>query len=717
MTYGVANTLGAQSFTLECWFMRTGTGAFTTTGTGGVLAIPLISKGMAEGDNSTLDMNYFLGINSTTKVTDRSYGPSNVLVADFEEGTGSSSPGLNHPVAGVTPIANDVWYHAAVTYDVSNRQWRLYLNGNLEKDTLLAAGTRFPQFNSTQHAALGTALQSNGLPGASTYGPGYFNGIIDEARIWNYARTEEEIQATVNSQITAFQTGLLARWGLNEGTGTNVNSSAGTIVTGTITGTSYSWTTPGAPFNISFTTPADPSNLSATPLPGNNIILAWADNSGNETGFEIERSTTGAGGPFTPLATVLTNIITYTDQNLTEGNSYCYQVRAISDFGPSVNYSNISCATSQTDPNNALGLNTGSYVTFGAATSLASQNFTVEAWFRRTGTGTSSTTGSDGIDIIPILAKGAPEADNSLVDANYILGINTSGNVIGADFEEGTLSATPGLNHPLSGTTAIQNDVWYHAAATFSDGVFSVYLNGVLEDSETLGAAIWPQGSSTQHSALGTMLESDGISTNGFFTGVIDEARIWNYARSEADIQSTINSQIVASQTGLLARWGLNEGTGTAVNGSAGTSVNGTIVNTGYSWVNPGAPFDLSFTSLVAPTNLGATVLSTTSVRLDWTDNSDNETGFEIERSTTGSSGPYTLLASVSPDAVSYTDLGLAPATEYCYRVRATGDQGNSGYSNTSCATTTSNNATVSFQDGVNGYSGTVDTYIWSATI
>ena len=265
VTFGQAtSTLGVQSFTLECWFKRTGTGAFTTTGTSGVLAYPLITKGMAEADNSTSDMNYFLGINSTTVVATRSYGPPNVLVADFEEGTGATSPGLNHPVAGITPIVNDIWYHAAVTYDVTTRRWQLFLNGNLEKDTVLAAGTRFPQFNSIQHAALGTALQANGLPGSSTYGPGYFNGVMDEVHIWNYAKTQAEIRATINSQITTTQTGLLARWGLNEGTGTIVNGSAGTSVTGTIIGTGSSWPTPGAPFNISFTPPVAPSALTAS---------------------------------------------------------------------------------------------------------------------------------------------------------------------------------------------------------------------------------------------------------------------------------------------------------------------------------------------------------------------------------------------------------------------------------------------------------------------
>ncbi|HET7498265.1 MAG TPA: FlgD immunoglobulin-like domain containing protein, partial [Candidatus Eisenbacteria bacterium] len=70
--------------------------------------------------------------------------------------------------------------------------------------------------------------------------------------------------------------------------------------------------------------------------------------------------------------------------------------------------------------------------------------------------------------------------------------------------------------------------------------------------------------------------------------------RIWNAARTQSDIQGTINAQISTPAAGLVARWALDEGSGTAVGGSAGTSVNGTITGTAYAWVS-GAPFNLAF--------------------------------------------------------------------------------------------------------------------------
>jgi hypothetical protein len=64
----------------------------------------------------------------------------------------------------------------------------------------------------------------------------------------------------------------------------------------------------------------------------------------------------------------------------------------------------------------------------------------------------------------------------------------------------------------------------------------------------------------------------------GFFTGIIDEVRIWNYARSEAEINSTMYSEI-PSATGLLGRWGLNEDGGTIANNSVVSGPNGTLLN------------------------------------------------------------------------------------------------------------------------------------------
>src|SRR6266508_753981 len=75
------------------------------------------------------------------------------------------STGLNHQVFGATTVTNNVWHHAAATYDGTT--WKLYLDGVL--DGSLTVGQP-PRSDSVQHAALGTAMTSTGAAA------GFFQG-------------------------------------------------------------------------------------------------------------------------------------------------------------------------------------------------------------------------------------------------------------------------------------------------------------------------------------------------------------------------------------------------------------------------------------------------------------------------------------------------------------------------------------------------------------
>jgi len=760
VTFGDPAALDLAQFTVECWFRRDGAGTPNSTGGSGVTAVPLIAHGGPEAETpANVNMNYFLGIRS-----------DGLLCADFEEGAAGSSPGLNHPVSGTTVISNGVWYHAAATYDGTT--WRLYLNGNLEGT--LAVGQPV-ESGTIQHASLGTTLQSNGLPPASS--SLWFNGAIDEARIWDSARSRASIVSTLNTEITGATPGLVARWGLNEDALTTVANSAGGVINGTVTGTNWGWTA-GSPFNVPIPTPpAAPSGLTAstiattqidlawtdvattetgyeversttgiagaytlfaslpagstsysntglspateycyriravnlgggsaydgpacattqTPVPPaaptglvagatsfSQVHLAWIDNSSDETGFEVERSTTGIGGTYSLVTTLGAGAVAYDDLNRTPLTETCYRVRAISGAGGSA-YAGPACATT---PGSALDFGSAgtTYVTFGDPAALDLAQFTVECWFRRDGAGAAISTGVNGITAVPLVTHGAPEADGSTVDANYFLGIRSSDGVLCADFEEGAGGATPGSNHPVAGVTPVGSG-WHHAAATYDGATWKLYLDGNLEATLAVGQPV--QSGSIQRAALATALTSTG-GTNGFFDGVLDEVRVWSAARTQAEIQASANTPITAPTTGLAARWGLDEGSGTAVNGSAGTTVNGTITGANFTWTGA-APFNLSFTPPDAPAGLSASAATPGQISLAWTDLSTNEAGFEIQRSTTGIAGTYTLLTTVAVNTTTYADLGLDPSTEYCYRVRAVNGAGVSTYAGPACATT-----------------------------
>ncbi|MEW6330692.1 MAG: DUF5050 domain-containing protein [Pseudomonadota bacterium] len=93
-----------------------------------------------------------------------------------------------------------------------------------------------------------------------------------------------------------------------------------------------------------------------------------------------------------------------------------------------------------------------------------------------------------------------------------------------------------------------------------------------------------------------------------------------------------------------------------------------------------------------APSTLTANALSQSNIALTWQDNSNNETGFKIERKT-GPTGTFTEIATAGSVSGSgsggyYENTGLTAGTNYCYRLRAYNTAGDSSYTSESCATT-----------------------------
>jgi hypothetical protein len=171
----------------------------------------------------------------------------------------------------------------------------LYLDGC--EDARLVVG-RPPASATTQHASIGSALTSTGAAA------GFFDGAIDEVRVWGAARTPAQIRAGMLAAATGAEPGLLGRWGLDEGSGTTAPNSVAGGPTGTITGPG--WTrVPGAPFGdpdapaVAVLSPNGAERL----IVGQPATVTW--NAGDCFGVasvDLEISRGGPAGPWEPIA-------------------------------------------------------------------------------------------------------------------------------------------------------------------------------------------------------------------------------------------------------------------------------------------------------------------------------------------------------------------------------------------------------------------------------
>jgi fibronectin type 3 domain-containing protein len=456
---------------------------------------------------------------------------------------------------------------------------------------------------------------------------------------------------------------------MNEGAGTVANNTVGTAnVNGALTG-GPTWTSGFAVPPPDTTPPAAPTNFAASAAPNTGITLSWTANSESDlAGYNLYRATSSpVSTSGAPLNASLLTSPAYTDSAITAGTTYFYRVVAVDTSSNKSAGSNEASAT--LTGNYALQLNGSSQYARTSGATLSPSQFTLELWLKRAAGGVTQSTGTGGVDAYPLITKGRAEAENANADVNYFLGIDSGGHLV-ADFEEAQSGATPSKNHPVTGASTIPVDgAWRHVAATYDGTTWRLYLDGDLDGSLTVGQPA--NIANTGATAIGSSLNAVApITAAGFFSGTIDEARIWNAARTQSQIQATRAAEITTPTPNLIAAWNANDGIGSSVvDSSGGGNVASTIGSPSWvaGFVAPaynGAPT----VALVAPVD-GA-VGTTTSPSLSVT--ATDPEGGNLSVSFYGraySSGVFSLIATnsavVSGTASSTTWAGRGEGQRY----------------------------------------------------
>jgi hypothetical protein len=276
--------------------------------------------------------------------------------------------------------------------------------------------------------------------GQSSFGGG-FNGTLDEVRIWSTARTQAEIQANKNSEVSS-GTGLLAAYHCNQGTAN-----------------------------------------------GNNIgITTLTDATGNYNGTLNSFGLTGTTNNFV--------------------NSL--PVGAALHFDGTDDYVNVPDA-------NVLDL--------GAS-------LTLEAWVK----------------------PASFSAYNMVIDkrlntdaaANYGLTLNNGKPMF--YFWTNTSDL-----HFHTATNAISLNTWSHIAATYDGAMVKIFVNGTQ---------VYAQAETSIPTATNQSLNiGRNPATAQYFSGEIDEVRIWNTARTCDQISQLYNCELAGNESGLVAYYKFNQGT------------------------------------------------------------------------------------------------------------------------------------------------------------
>lgn len=352
--------------------------------------------------------------------------------------------------------------------------------------------------------------------------------------------------------------------------------------------------------------PAAPSNLTVTGVSEMTASLSWTDNSSNETGFSIERLQNGAWSQYDWRSA---NVTTFTAGGLPPSTAFTFRVRAYSGSGSSAPSNEVTATT-----------------TASSGPPSAPTNLTVNT--------------------VTEMMITISWTDNSSNESEFIIERQVDGNWSQYDWRSANITTftTGGLPpntsrtfrvvaHNTSGNSAPSNTVT--ATTTGGSGVpaapSSLSATTVTSSSVTLS---WIDNSSNE---------------NGFSIERLKAGGVWSQTGWVPANTTTFTKAGLSASTEYSFRVLAFNGTG---NSPTTSVVNVTTL------APPPPP--------AAPTNLALTYSTTSTLSVAWTDNSNNEDGFSIQKIV---SGNWVEIGSVPANTTTFTKYGLPSGTWFTYRV------------------------------------------------
>lgn len=490
---------------------------------------------------------WFKGTNVQSAVRFQTHGAySNFITAGWGNGNPLflvSTDGYNNGVelGDESVIEDNTWHHIACVWK-KNEIFATYLDGVLQ-NSRVAANVDLPLLpvDSGFLGVFGGTIE-------------LVKGNLDDVRIWNVARTAEQINSSKNCELQGNETGLLANYKFNQGVGgqdntvitslldATANANNGTLVNFAKTGITSNFLA-GSPVTtgvivpavatvttpVTYTQGATATALTAT-VGANGTTLVWY--------------TTATGGTGTTAPTPSTATVGSTSYWVSSTNANgCESARTeivvtVNALATHLNFDGVDDRVELSNESNFDFTST----------------FSIEAWIRVTSFTQEWQT---------VISKGAEGPRIHRFGVSDFIAFGT------------------GPANDLVSTVSVNDGNWHHIAATCNNGFKSLYVDGVLQSTQIVGTPIVTNNDNVR---IGSQI--DGYSTLRAFHGDIDEVRIWNKALTASDITNTMNCELQNTETGLVAYYKFNQGTDAADNtaittltDASGNANNGTLVN------------------------------------------------------------------------------------------------------------------------------------------
>lgn len=430
----------------------------------------------------------------------------------------------------LTYIVPDVtnWHHYAMSYDGTT--FKAFVDGQLV-DEMTVSGN------------MGTTPQSLfiGFDNAPTNR--YFNGQVDEARVWSVARSDEQIFSYYDKCLNGNENGLEMYLPMNETSGTVVPDLSGNGNNGILQNTTdAAW--------ISGAVPCPVCDIEMSPT-----VIVAVDTISDQSISTTTPTICPSGGSVAIDVASSEETIVY---SLFDASNDSLVGNPIEGTGSAIVLNSGNITTNTTfgvlahKPNNGLNFNgSNNIVNMGNAMTVALQGqseLSVEAWVKP-----ASTTGFD-----VIVGNYNYPSNNSQMQ--FLLRKTTT-------YYEFYINGFAVATSP--GTVAV--DEWQHVAGTWDGSVARIYINGVEMNTSNISGALMITSNSV---AIG------GNAMSEFFDGVIDEVRIWNVNRSNSAITENLFNCLDGTESGLFAYYKLDEFSGaTTTTDATGNGYNGTLLN------------------------------------------------------------------------------------------------------------------------------------------